>query len=105
NWYRSSSTVNKVLRPHLEHAYPNGDVRYLSTSITAQSGDLTRTLSPFPFNIDLDGDGDADERLGVWDGSGEVYTFDADLNDGGIPDSILLDLEHPIIELPGGRQV
>jgi hypothetical protein len=96
-WYMAAQTRNQVLRPHQTLVYPNdGSPRYVSGTVQAQSGDRNRVIGPFPFAVGA---------LGAWDNSGNLYTFDMDLSGDGVPDSIAMDLDHPLIDLPGGRQV
>lgn len=99
-WYTNPNTVNQVLRPHRELRYPNdGTVRYVRTPTPAVSGDTNRILQPFPFTVN-------EGRMGVWDGSGEMYTFlDVDLSGDGINDSIAVDLGYNIFELDGRQFV
>ncbi|TWT58476.1 hypothetical protein KOR42_18510 [Thalassoglobus neptunius] len=132
NWYTNAQTEAQVLRPHLLHEYMNGDRRYISAvgGRVAESGDRNRLITPFPFRVDVNGDSedlngngtldpgedgyydpalnngqiDGENSMGVYDGTG-TYDLDADLDGDGITDSIAIDLDHPMIDLPGGRQV
>ncbi len=92
NWY-TAGPANRVMRPHddLTDRYvtnANGE--------NAQSGDQDRLIEPFPF---------PNPRLGVWDGATSSYELDVDLDGDGLKESILVDLDHPMVELPNGRQV
>ena len=121
--YTTAGTARQVLRPHQEHLGWNIDTdaasstrRFLSTSTAAASGDRTRTIKPFPFVIDLDNPSSptateygifTNSTLGtnVGDRQEYDYEYDADADGDGTPDSILLDLGLPLIELSGGQQV
>lgn len=90
NWYRTGN-ANQVLRPHDDLSD-----RYQTSQQTAQSGDRNRIIEPFPFTVG---------NLGIWSGSGLDYDWDFDADADGITDSILMDLDHPLMTFKGGRQV
>ena len=96
--------------------------------VSASSGDRNRILAEFPFTNDINGnsedannngildsgeDSNSNSRLdgafefGVWDdvSGSDIYELDVDANGDGVHDSIVMDLDHPIIDLPNGRQV
>lgn len=98
--------AKRVLRPHPGHVNSDGSARFRKVSAGARqalSGDRNRIINPFPFHVDLDNDGTSDE-MGAWDGS-NLYELDVDADGDGIRDAIVMDLDHPIINLPNGRQV
>ncbi|SFJ50689.1 hypothetical protein [Planctomicrobium piriforme] len=119
NLYTDSNYAAMVLRPHQSHAYvaagsltagDNANRRFLVTAQAAKSGDQSRVLAAFPFNVDVDNDGNSNE-CGILSSPPSVGStsrtleFDADADGDGIRDSIYMDLDHPIVDLPGGRQV
>jgi len=95
--YTDTNYQAQVMRPHQSHMNSDGTTsRFLSSPAQAQSGDTTRVIEPMDFSI---------AAMGIWSGDGENYDLDVDADNDGINDSILMDLDHPIINLPGGRQV
>lgn len=104
------STQLRVLRPHKNHRSVDATSqnRFRSTQITAESGDRTRLIEAFPFERDYDNDNNANEA-GVFTAEAvadmDNYEYDGDVDRDGMPDSVLIDLGHPLIDLPGGRQV
>lgn len=107
DFYKASGTANangnQSLRPHETHEVqvtgnPNIE-RYVTSSAgpqSAQSGDRNRLIEPFPFE---------GGTWGKWESAGNNYELDRDLDGDGIDDSIAIDHDHPIMELPGGREV
>lgn len=106
----------------------NNDGVFDRGDIAARSGDRNRILTQFPFTNDINGnsedtngngildsgeDRNSNSRLdgafefGVWDdvSGSDIYELDVDVDGDGIRDSIVIDLDHPIIDLPNGRQV
>ncbi len=108
--YTDANRRKQVFRPHREHKYTDGTPRYLTAATTAQSGDRNRILEPFPFpdRTPLDA---TRGRLGVFThphsqaGSDDYALLDVDLDGDNIKDAIFMDLDLPMIELSGGRQV
>lgn len=117
--FSDATTANKVLRPHVEHSYtedlngngmldpgedfngngtgPDTIPRYLTAAFTqARSGDRNRLIAPFPMTMG--------GEMGIFTGSGDDYELDVDADGDGVLDSIWLDLDHPIVNLPDGRQ-
>lgn len=117
--FTDTATINKVLRPHQNHFYTedlngngmldagedfngNGSLdanipRYLTAAFTqARSGDRARIIAPFPMAPGT--------QMGIFTGAGDQYQLDVDADLDGILDSIWLDLDHPIVNLPDGRQ-
>ncbi|MEZ6057752.1 MAG: hypothetical protein R3C01_13715, partial [Planctomycetaceae bacterium] len=96
--YTNSTYAPQVFRPHSAHT-PVTLPRYLTaTSTNAQSGDTTRQLGPFPM---------AGPETGLYNNPGDTtapYQFDVDIDGDGQTDSVYLDLDHPIVNLPGNRQ-
>ncbi len=94
----------KILRPHKLHRYSDNSERYLTADMTTapQSGNMERRLKQFPFP--------ATGRFGVFTGVSDPalandYTFlDVDLDNDGVNDSIWIDLDLPMLNLPGGYQ-
>ena len=99
DFYKATGTANaqgnQSLRPHEDHRS-----RYVTSTAgpqSADSGDRNRLIEPFPF------DGG---RWGKWEsGGGGTYELDRDIDGDGIDDSIAIDHDHPMMELPGGREV
>ncbi|WP_437205389.1 hypothetical protein [Planctomicrobium sp. SH664] len=113
DYAENSNSTNKVLRPHSLHkAKDNSNSwtqnRYVGAGGTvAQSGDRNRLIGPFPFRLDANNNGVVNE-MGIFSTTNLNniwYELDGDVDRDGIRDSILLDIGHPIINLPGGRQV
>lgn len=110
--FENSNSVNQVLRPHSFHRAitSGGDIvgrRFTDSTTTAQSGDRNRIIEAFPFRINVDS-ATSDNELGLFttqDITDLDYDLDGDVDRDGIRDSIRLDLGHPMIELPNGRQV
>ena len=108
--YFDNETGNQVLRPHREHmvdADPspaNFDPlpRFIQRvgGTLAQSGDRNRLIEPFD-NFDAP----IPREFGRWNTMTDNYQFDVDNDGDGVLDSIWMDLDHPIINLPNGRQV
>jgi len=102
--YRTSAPMleriagNQTMRPHESHVSATGVDRYITTSTVALSGDRNRILEPFP----MDGG-----TWGFWEDrtGGTAYNLGKDLDGDGIDDAVAIDHDHPIIDLPGGRQV
>ena len=115
--YTDSATAGQVFRPHSSHAYEedtngsgmidgneididqngmaNAVDRYLGTPTIAASGDRNRVISPFPFTAG---------PMGLFSGPTEPYTLDVDADGDGRLDAIWMDLNHPLVNLPDGRQ-
>ncbi|QDU41378.1 hypothetical protein Mal4_57450 [Maioricimonas rarisocia] len=96
--YTDGTRREQVFRPHQSHvnAGAAGTPRFLNSPTQAQSGDRTRFIEPMDFAL---------TAIGLWDGSGSTYDLDVDADNDGVTDAILMDLDHPIIDLPDGRQV
>jgi hypothetical protein len=95
----AATRPTQSFRPHQQHRLAGGNTRFVVSTTTAQSGDRSRVLEPFPRLNDT-------KVAGVWTGHGNDYSgYDVDLDGDGIPDSILLDLDHPPIRLPDGREI
>ncbi|WP_437191674.1 hypothetical protein [Planctomicrobium sp. SH527] len=110
--YTDANRRKQVFRPHREHRYPDAasTQRYLTAATSAQSGDRGRILEPFPFP-DITPVDATRGRLGVFThphnqaGSDDYSLLDLDLDGDNIKDAIFMDLDLPMIELSGGRQV
>ena len=98
-------TINSVTADHAA-VDDDGD----NSEDPVRTGDTTRAIGPFPFRTDINGDGIAN-TMGVFSGllwareGAELYELPTDADGDGIRDAILMDLDHPIIDLPDGRQV
>ncbi len=107
NLYSDPLTLRKVFHPHKSYTYPNGKERYLTIAsgfVTPQSGNRNRILGEFPFPDDA-----AKARMGIFNDIGvnknDYSLLDVDLDGDGVKDSIWMDLDLSMLELPGGRQV
>lgn len=123
--FSANATVDQVLRPHERHKIASGggvdSWRYVTNNgsgngtngaVVAKSGDRNRIIEPFPFpsttsdgTFDADGDGALLEHGVFTDADDISYDFEVDIDRDGIRDAIRMDLDHPIINLPNGRQV
>lgn len=122
----NSVTTTQSMRPHRNHfnaAAPLGSPvpvsRFIRPGIgasvsggtaSALSGDTTRRLRPFPKLDVFTASGpnfglprDPVKGFGVWDGS-NIYDYDLDLDKDGTTDANLVDIDHPLLRLPGGRE-
>lgn len=91
------------LRVHAGHGVTNVRGYVTGAPVAANSGNRNRIIPAYSRDFST-------ERWGVWSNPANVteantYNLDKDLDGDGIPDSIDMDLGHPIIDLPDGRQV
>ncbi len=93
DWYRDSSTVGRVMRPHVEHlaVAPNGEVTNTKRFISATYPDSRPSvpaadrLASFPFTVDD----------GLWSATG-APDYDADPDGDGKNEAIWMDLGYPM---------
>ncbi len=97
NYFIDASLGRMSLRPHAGHGQ-----RYLNqptpNGVVAQSGDRNRRIFNFPFR-------NGSNQFGRYTSSGSNYEYDIDADRDGWRDSILVDMDYGLINLPDGRQV
>ncbi|MAG93567.1 MAG: hypothetical protein CMJ48_07440 [Planctomycetaceae bacterium] len=98
-WYTSPLTKGRVLRPHTRHmaVAEDGTVstlpRFISTGPPADRfpfPGLPPALPPV--------------RIGVWTNNGNTVELDADPDNSGVRDAILMDLDYPVQESLDGKK-
>ncbi|MEX0725980.1 MAG: hypothetical protein WD065_06905, partial [Planctomycetaceae bacterium] len=101
DWYGdmagTTTTRNKVLRPHKEHeAYAtdgtaSGQYRFVSE---AHPDTTANPIDPFPFPNEPTAS-PITWAEGIWTGNGTTYILDVDADGDGIKEAVYIDLDYP----------